>query len=144
MSCLDPWSSFLDMRRNIFLAYLLVEFVVILCVMALFKFIPDRQIAATCAGTLFVLLPAGMMTVEYRRAGFESLYWFVAVMQFWTVFALPILGLRIFNWGVSFEDLSFLGIRGPLLHQWSSKSYMIMMAITAIYWFKLWKTKKAG
>lgn len=132
------------MRRNIFLAYLLAEFVVILCVMALFKFIPDRQIAATCAGTLFVLLPAGMMTAEYRRAGLESLYWFVGVLQFWTVFALPILGLRIFNWGVSFEDLSFLGIRGPLLHQWSSKSYMFMMAITAIYWFKLWKTKKAG
>ncbi|MBO9666933.1 MAG: hypothetical protein J7501_08985 [Bdellovibrio sp.] len=129
----------MDMRRNKFLEYLLVQFAVIIAVMIIFKVIPDRQIAATVAGFLFVIMPVGLMAWEYKRAGFEETIWFVGVLQFWTVFALPILGIRLFNWGVPFEQLSFWRISGPALHQWSSKSYMVMMAVTAIRWFKLRK-----
>lgn len=125
------------MRRNAFLIYLIVQVVVILLVTAIFKFIPDRQIAATIAGVLFVGIPDVLMLLEYRRAGFRHLIWFVAVFQFWVLFAIPILGLRIMNWGVPFEELSFLGIPGPVLHQWSSKSYMLMMAATVWEHWKL-------
>ncbi|UOF02880.1 hypothetical protein [Bdellovibrio reynosensis] len=131
------WTSFLDMGRNRFLYYLIAELVVIVLVMVIFRFIPDRQIAATTAGFLFVGLPLGMMVLEYRGAGLEQFYWFVAVLQFWTLFALPILGLRLANWGVPFDQLSFIGISGPSLHQWSSKSYIVMMGFTAGVWFKL-------
>ncbi|MBV2169215.1 MAG: hypothetical protein KUL82_10975 [Bdellovibrio sp.] len=129
----------MDMRRNAFLGYLLAEVIVIVLVTMSFKFIPERQVAATVAGVLFVGLPLGMMTWEYRRAGLEQMAWFVAVLQFWTVFALPILGMRLANWGVPFEELSFLGIPGPVLHQWSSKSYMVMMAFTLWSW---WRTSR--
>lgn len=127
------------MRRNAFLGYLIAELIVIFSVIAIFKLIPDRQIAATAAGFLFVSLPIVMMAWEYRRAHLEHFYWFVAVLQFWTLFALPIFGLRILNWGIPFEHLSFLGISGPVLHQWSSKSYMVMMAFTVWTW---WRVKK--
>lgn len=139
MSCPKGWTNFLDMRRNAFLGYLLAEVIVIVLVTMSFKFIPERQVAATVAGVLFVGLPLGMMTWEYRRAGLEQMAWFVAVLQFWTVFALPILGMRLANWGVPFEELSFLGIPGPVLHQWSSKSYMVMMAFTLWSW---WRTSR--
>ncbi|WP_374078249.1 hypothetical protein [Bdellovibrio bacteriovorus] len=125
------------MRRNAFLGYLIAQVIVIVLVMVIFKFIPDRQIAATVAGVLFVGLPVVLMVLEYRRAELSQFFWFVAVLQFWTLFALPILGIRLLNWGVPFEELSFLGIPGPVLHQWSSKSYMVMMLFTAWTWFKL-------
>lgn len=114
----------------------------IFLVMGIFKFIPDRQVAATLAGTLFVGLPVALMVIEYRRAGLEQFYWFVAVMQFWTLFALPILGMRLANWGVPFEQLSFIGIPGSVLHQWSSKSYIVMMGFTTGAWFKLRRQRR--
>ena len=105
--------------------------------MVIFRVIPDRQIAATVAGFLFVTMPVGLMFWEYKQAEVQETIWFVTMLQFWTIFALPILGLRLFNWGVPFENLSFLGLPGPALHYWSSKSYMVMMAVTAIRWWKL-------
>lgn len=119
----------------------MAQLIVIFAVMFLFKFIADRQVAATIAGVLFVGLPMLLMAFEYRRADTEEVVWYVGVMQFWTLFALPILGLRVFNWGVPFDQLAFLGIPGPVLHQWSSKSYMVMMVLTAWTWWKLSRKK---
>lgn len=130
------------MRRNAYLGYLFAELIVIIAVMFIFKFIPDRQIAATIAGCLFVGLPIVMMALEIRRKGFEETVWFVGVLQFWTLFALPILGLRIFNWGVPFDQLAFIGIPGPVLHLYSSKSYLVMMFATAWAWWKNSRAKK--
>ena len=100
--------------------------------------------AATIAGTLFVVKPVLWMGLEYRHSGLEKTVWFVGVLQFWTLFALPILGLRLANWGVPFDQLSFLGLRGSTLHLWSSKSYTVMMLLTAWEAWKARKTKKAG
>ncbi len=139
------------MRRNVYLGYLLAQLVTIIFVVLFFKYIGDRQIAATAAGSLFVGVPLGMLLVEFRRTGFKSKVWMFVVLQFWILFALPIMGLRIFNWGVPFEDLSFFGVSGPFLHRWSSKSYMLMMVSTLwAYWKMLkaepkegvWKIKK--
>lgn len=118
------------MRTKFFLNYLIAEVLVVPAVTLIFKFIAERQVAALFAGILFVLLPLVIMVIEYRRAGLEQFYWFVAVLQFWTLFALPIFALRILNWGVPFQELSFLGIHGTALHQWSSKSYMVMVLFT--------------
>lgn len=115
----------------------MAEVIVIFLVMMIFRFIPDRQIAATVAGVLFVGLPVIMMALEYRRARFAESYWYLAVLQFWVLFALPILGLRLMNWGVPFDQLSVFGVPGPLLHQISSKSYIVMMIVTAVVWGKL-------
>lgn len=115
----------------------MAQVVVILAVLVIFRVIAERQIAATVAGVLFVLLPLVLMVLEYRRAQLQEMLWFVALLQFWTVFAVPILGMRLLNWGVPFDQLSFAGIPGPVLHQFSSKSYIVMMAFTAWCWVKL-------
>lgn len=129
------------MRRNAFLGYLLIELIVIGLVMAIFKFIPDRQIAATIAGVLFVGVPVLMMGLEYHRRGLSHKLWFCAVLQFWLLFAIPILGMRLLNWGVAFDRLSFLGVAGVTLHQWSSKSYMVMVVFT---WWESWKIRQGS
>lgn len=121
----------------------MAQVVVIGAVLVIFRVIPERQTAATVAGLLFVILPLILMVLEYRRAQLEEMIWFVTVLQFWTVFALPILGIRLLNWGVPFDQLSFVGIPGPVLHQFSSKSYMVMMLYTAWCWIKLARRAKA-
>lgn len=132
------------MRRQSFLIYLLLQILVIVSVLVIFKVIPDRQIAATCAGILFVEMPLVVMFLEFRQRKLEYKWWFAGVLQFWLPFALPILGLRVLNWGVPFEELSFLGVPGPVLHQWSSKSYMVMMLFTIGAYWKSLQNKKAG
>lgn len=124
------------MRLNKFLEYLVVQVLVIAVVMVIFAVIKNKQIAATVAGVLFVAMPIILMAREHQRAGFQEMTWFAGMLQFWVIFALPILGIRLLNWGVPFDQLFFWGIPGPLLHSWSSKSYMVMMAITAIRWFR--------
>ncbi|QDK39643.1 hypothetical protein DOE51_04430 [Bdellovibrio sp. NC01] len=130
----------MDMRLNVFNKYLIVQVLVIIAVTFIFKLIPDRQVAATVAGVLFVVMPLVLLIIEYRRAKFSQKIWYVGVLQFWLMFALPILGIRLLNWGVPFDQLSFMGIPGPVLHQWSSKSYLLMVIITV--WCS-WKLRKA-
>lgn len=127
------------MRRHIYLGYLLAEVIVIIAVTFIFKLIADRQVAATVAGTLFVGLPLALLLCERLGSSRRSWFFYGGVLQFWVFFALPILGLRLCNWGVPFDQLSILGISGPALHVWSSKSYMVMMAATTWAW---WHSRK--
>ncbi|UYL09863.1 hypothetical protein B9G69_004645 [Bdellovibrio sp. SKB1291214] len=125
------------MRRNRFLEYLVVQVLVIAAVMLIFAVIKNKQIAATIAGVLFVVMPISLMAWEHKKEGFQEMTWFAGMLQFWVIFALPILGIRLLNWGVPFDQLFFWGIPGPLLHSWSSKSYMVMMLVTAIRWWRV-------
>lgn len=124
------------MRLNSFLVYLLIQIAVIISVVIIFKVIPDRAIAATVAGILFVVMPLGLMVDHYRRRRGAFRAWYIGVLQFWLLFALTILGVRLLNWGVEFDKLSVFGVPAPLLHQWSSKSYMVMMLVTAWHWYR--------
>ena len=128
-------------QQNRFSIYLMLQAFVIAMVMIIFRVIVDKKVAATVAGTLFVLLPLAMLISEYAIAKLKHKIWYLGVLQFWLLFALPILGLRIFNWESEFQDLSFAGVPGPTLHQWSSKSYMVMMVITVAT--RIWVTRTA-
>lgn len=124
------------MRQKRFLIYLLVQALVIIAVTIIFKLNSDRKIAATEAGTLFILMPAVLMCFEASIAGFSKKSWFVGMLQFWIFFAVPVMGLRLLNWDADFKDLSFLGVSGPDLHYWSNKSYLLMMSVTVL---EAWK-----
>ena len=128
-------------QQKAFLTYFAVQVVVIFIVMALFRWIENRQIAATLAGVQFAGAPLWMMISEYNRAQLQERNWYWGVLQFWVLFALPILGMRLLNWGVPFDQLSFLGVSAPNMHAWSSKSYTVMMLVTL---WEAFKTKKAG
>ncbi len=124
------------MRQKRFFIYLFIQLAIILFVMLIFKWNADIKKAATLAGVLFVIAPVALLMWEWRQTAFENSPWMMGVLQFWLLFALPILGLRLFNWDTDFKDLSFLGVPGPVLHTWSSKSYTLMMAVT------LWQALK--
>lgn len=118
------------MRQKRFLAYLVAQAVVIIVVIFIFKLNRDVKIASVQAGSLFVLLPLVLGGVEFRRFRFAQKAFYLGLLQFWVLFALPILGLRLFNWDQPFSELSFLGVPGNTLHQFANHSYLFMMALT--------------
>lgn len=130
------------MRRNRFAIYLLLQLLVILAVTLIFRFSEDKKTASVQAGFLFVLLPIFLLNFEVLRYGFLSKLWLAGVMQFWLFFALPILSLRLLHWEDDFANLSMMGVSGPTLHFWSSKSYLLMMLITLWNAWRSHKNKK--
>lgn len=133
------------MRRNRFSVYLILQAIVIALVMVIFKVVPDRRLASVLAGSLFVVLPLGLMAFELFREGFKRWYWFLGTLQFWLLFAVPILGLRLTHWREPFVTLEVFGVPAPFLHQWSSKSYMLWMVVTlGTSWYLNHKMKKPG
>lgn len=118
------------MRQKRFLAYLAIQAFVILSVVFIFKLNGDVKVASAQAGTLFVLLPVLLGGYEWKKYGLSRKSFYAGLLQFWIFFALPILGLRLFNWDVDFNELAFLGVPGPTLHQYANHSYLLMMALT--------------
>lgn len=115
------------MKLNKFTYVLIGQLLIVFMVMGLFRVIADRQIAATIAGLLFVISPCLWLSVLWRQVSLKYWWFYLGILQFWVLFALPVFLLRILNWGAEFESLSILGFSGPFLHQWSSKSYMLMV-----------------
>lgn len=91
-----------------------------------------------------MLIPPALMLKEYKRAGFQEKLWYVGVLQFWLFFALPIMSLRLIFWEQDFNTLSLFGVPATELHRWSSKSYILMMLLTALPWWRYSQKEKAG
>lgn len=136
MSCIKLRTKVHEMRQKRFLTYLVVQALVIVGVVLLFKIITDVKVASTLAGLLFVGLPVALGIYEWKREGFAHQSFFGGLLQFWVLFALPILGLRLLNWDHAFGDLSFLGVPGPVLHKYANHSYLLMMALTLWSYFR--------
>jgi len=107
----------------------IVLLVWIVVVGLIFRFIADRQIAGLLAGTGFVIIPIWLM---YKQLNLPNSYVKgikLGVVAFFLLFnALPIIGLRLFNWGLDFNTLNLFGIvTGRQIHQVSSWIYLAMV-----------------
>jgi hypothetical protein len=99
-------------------------------VTALFKLMSDRQSAAVIAGVGFILMPLFFLISEFKNN--KNPFHLFTLIFFLTVSALPILGLRVLNWGAEFDSLHILGIQAHYLHKISSYLYMLIL-ISAVY-----------
>lgn len=105
----------------------LLLLVLIPLVVMIFRVIPDRKTASVVAGALFVLVPLIVILWRRRLRPRPLMLWWVAVGQFWLIFAIPILGVRLANWDVEFAQLTWWGLSGTEWHQWSSWSFFAML-----------------
>ena len=114
-------------NRNRYRQYLSIEALVILFVLASFRFIPDRQIAAVVASSLFLLSTVGIIYWEMQYEGYQKKISFYALMGFLFLSVLPVMALRFMNWGVPFEQLSIGPLTGPQIHQFSNYFFIALM-----------------
>ena len=113
--------------RNRYRQYLSIEALVILFVLGSFKFIPDRQIASVVASFIFLFSTLGIIYWEKRFEGWQKRVSFYALMMFLLIAVIPVMSLRLMNWGIPFEDLSIGGIPGEQLHKVSNYLFIAMM-----------------
>ena len=119
------------MRKKKYIYDVIVQVMLVLVVMQLFRKMPDRIHASFWASTLFVLLPVSMMVREWIFSKWENKLWWFAILQFWVLFAIPIFTLRILNPRVSLNEVEVLGMPVRWLHGVSNYSYLLLMLVSA-------------
>lgn len=112
----------------------------IFAVMALFRLISDKQIAATIAGVGFLLWPTLFLATELKRSVANRVH-VGLLLVFLICSALPVFFLRVLNWGVDFSTLSFVGVPAPTIHKVSNYTYMMMVASALYFWLQGRKKK---
>lgn len=113
----------------------------ILVVMALFRFISDRQVAASIAGLGFIVLPTLFLYSEFRS--YKRILHIFVLGIFLIAAAMPIFLLRVLNWGSDFSSLDLFGIPATGLHKASNYLYLLMLC-SAVYHFLQYRNKNTN
>lgn len=92
----------------------------------------EKKVAAVIAGLMFVVSSGLALFRQYRDLRTHDRWMYYVVGQFFVLFALPIFIARVWNWDIPFEQISFLGIPGPMYHQISTFSFIVMWFATTI------------
>lgn len=118
------------MRKKKYIYDLIVQVLLVVVVIQIFRQNSDKIQASYWASALFVLLPISMMAREWLFARFENWLWWAGALQFWLLFALPMFTLRILHPRTSLDTLIVMQIPVKLWHQVSNYSYMLLFTIT--------------
>ena len=115
-----------------FRIYLFLNGGLVILVMALFSWIPDRQIASIYTGSMFVLSPLLILLnegrIQRKNPTLPKAWMAIAgATQFLLLSALPIFYLRISNWVIAFDALTLFGVPAPLWHKLSNYSFLLML-----------------
>lgn len=122
-----------------YLSELLVYFIWGLCVFLIFTLIENKQIAGSVAGVGFLVLPLFFLVQEFKQSQRKSKLHIGVLLSFLILSVLPIILLRVFNYGVDFNTLSVFGFPAQKIHRYSNLIYLLMMA-SAFYHWKFKKT----
>ena len=131
------------LRHNPYFKYLFLQILMLPTIIAIFKYIPDRKIAALFAGSLFIAICLGTFRSEFLRTRFNAKFFWWSGLQFFILFALPIVLLRLFYWEQAFGEIAIGPLRASALHELSNKSYLIWMLgtlIEGLLW--IWRLNK--
>jgi hypothetical protein len=108
---------------------------------AVFVFIPSKQIAGVIAGIGF--LAWNSISLLSLKPHLRRSVLFFANLVFLLGVTIPMLGSRLLNWGVPFEDITIWGISGPSFHLLSTTLFRLVFAVNLLEGcFYIWKSKK--
>lgn len=110
---------------------------IIVSVIATFRLIEERRIAALVAGSQFIfigtLLFAQSLRLPHRRT--SLLFWSSLIFLFGV--ALPMVIQRLRYWNHDFSEISIWGISGPHFHSLSNGFYLLLIAGVIAEWIKV-------
>ncbi len=120
------------MMRKKFLMFLVLEVLLTLAVIIIFKTIEDRSIAGVIAGSLFLsfgffIIYSLTQTKFYMRA-----FSFYGALVHLGMGAIPLLATRLMNWGIPHEELLILGVPAPIFHKIAEKIFVILILCTLV------------
>jgi hypothetical protein len=92
-----------------------------------FSMIESRYTAALVAGGGFVIVGLYLIALVWGHQRPFSWWTFYTSHLHLLVVSLPMIGVRVMNPGVAFENLTVLGLPGPDFHQYSTFFYQFML-----------------
>jgi len=133
------------MRKKKYLYDFVIQILLIGAVIMLFQKSPNKIQASFWASALFVMMPLSMMSREWILFRFSNKVWWGAVLQFWLLFAIPIMTMRILHPRVSLSEVTLGGVPINLWHQLSNISFLFLMSATLwSWWYYRQKEKSSG
>lgn len=116
----------LAMTRK-FAFLLLAEILTSLAVIGVFRTIPEKQVAALVAGTLFVGLGFYIVMGGFWDLAFRKSFSFVVGLIHLLATSVPMLSVRAIYYGEEFSTLSIWGLSGPTFHRLSEGVYLLLL-----------------
>ena len=113
---------------------LMAYFVWGICVFAIFTLIKEKQVAGSVAGVGFLCVPLFFLFQEFRNPTRKSKLHISVILSFLLLSVLPIIVLRVFNYGLEFNELSVFGFPAQKIHRYSNLIYFLMMASAFYHW----------
>jgi hypothetical protein len=127
-------------RIKTYAYYFLVQIVVVFCVIMSFKLIHPKEFASLFAGSSFVIGCFVVLYAEWLRFHHLKSLTSIATMLFLFLFAIPIFGVRLLNYGIPFDQLKVWGIPSPMMHGLSNYGFILMVLVIVfdglVYWKK--------
>lgn len=130
------------MLRKKFLTFLFLEVATTLLVILIFRYTPSRNVAGVMAGSLFISVGAYIVfNLKAKSARFKT-FTFPAALVHLFVTAIPLLTVRLMNWGTPHAELSVWGLPAPTFHMLAEKIFLILMLCTVFDFLKTYLPKK--
>lgn len=107
-----------------------VEIVSVIIVLAIFRWVPEKLLAARLASLGFLLESLLLLYLSKPNRWLASNFTFPVVLVFLLVFVIPMAGHRWFS-DQNFSSMSWLGFPANDWHNWSSKYYYLVLGATA-------------
>ncbi len=106
-----------------------------------FSAIESRMLAGALAGGYFLLSGLFMVWRAYKwKNVWRSVLWYPLIIHVFGI-SIPMVSLRFLQSQAAFENVSILGLAGPVFHRLSTLVFAALVIGTLI---DLWKTKRAG
>ena len=128
--------AMIKLKFNRFLVYLFFEIALIFAVTFIFRMNADRKVAALQAGGLFITLPLCLFIKEWKLTKSLNKFFLFSLLQFWVVFAVPMILMRLIHWDLDFSQIQVWGVPAELFHRISNSSYILIMVATILGWQK--------
>jgi hypothetical protein len=129
----------ISIKKINYVQMLLMQLVVIVGVVVLFRVIPDRKIASIFTTLLFILLSAIIFYVESTKIEKWKNPLFICSGIFLFLIVIPLAVVRFLNWQYDFSELKIWWIAAPKFHNISN--YIFILMIIASLW-NLFKSRK--
>ncbi len=108
--------------------YIIIDIIVILLVIACFRLIEERRIAAMYTSFIFITSALGIMAFEGKHPD-RNKWVLISNLIFLLTAALPILALRLLFWDQVFDQIQWNGIQAKYLHQASTYLFLFKMLL---------------
>lgn len=109
---------------------------------ASFSLISVKIWAGISAGTVFIALGALILIEGMRNKELRYRPTFLMGLMHLFFVSLPMLGIRLWNYSMGFEQIQIWGLAGPVFHRLSTGVYFILVLATLFDWVRLRELQK--